>query len=321
MDAGCLNFGATCSGPDSCCPTVDAGGFYSFYQGFPQACSKLDFCQLLPPAAADGGYCRPRGYYCHDSTECCKGTCDNGRCTECGAKGDVCSSIYGCCYDEYYTGCDLTAGRCVALDRADAGNVCTSSDQCADDDTFDNFPSFCFYDGGNPGDLGVCTETHGTCTSPGGTPSGPKPCCAGTQVGSNGNCCLAPGLFCNESSSSCCAGSKCQAGKCVPSAMPDPDIGGHCIFFQSCGGTGSGYWCDPVSETCGRTFCFPAALGSTEKACCKWSDQFGTCQFPDNTTCKMFDNPCVPGGTDCCGGNCVQFSDMNYYCDYPRYYP
>jgi len=319
VDAGCLNYGQSCSGVDQCCPTAD-GGFFSFYQGFPMGCSKLNLCELVPPGAADGGLCLPRGYACHDSTECCNGTCDNGRCTSCGSQGDPCSSVYGCCYDVLGVGCDLNTSRCVAIDRPDAGTACLSDDMCADDDTFSNYPAFCNYHGGNPGDLGTCEETKGTCISPGNPPSGGHGCCAGLATGTDGKCCQADGLFCNESGYSCCAGSKCAAGRCVPNSVPDPGLGDHCTQdFQSCGGNGTGYYCDLGSETCGRSYCFASMNAAHEAGCCKWSTLFDVCTFPDQATCKMFGTDCVMS-TECCSNSCVKFSDGNYYCDQPAAY-
>jgi len=221
-------------------------------------------------------------------------------------------------------------GRCVSISRPDAGNACLTSDMCYDDDPFndDLTVASCFFDGGSPGSLGVCLPTHGQCTEPGSPPDqgGPKPCCSGLAKGTDNKCCIQDGLYCNENQSgTCCAGSKCQANKCVPATTPDPDLYSHCLYFQSCGGTSGSYWCDPISETCGKTFCFGASLpaGNGKTGCCKWgADKFGSCTFPDNSSCLLFGAPCQQNNpSQCCSNSCVQFSDMNYYCEYPAYYP
>ncbi len=319
MDAGCGVFGAQCSGVDQCCPTVD-GGYFGFYTGFPMGCSKLDLCQLIPPAG-DGGYCLPQGYACHDGTECCNGSCNGGRCETCGNVGDVCSDVYGCCFNQYYVGCDLNTGRCVDTRRPDGGNACLSSDMCNDDDPFNDATdvTYCEFDGGVAGDLGVCLPTFGQCTEPGSAqPTGAKPCCPGTRTGGQYGCCIEDGAHCAENQYSCCSG-KCQAGLCVPNTTPDPGIGEHCLYFQSCGGTSGSFWCDEISETCGKTFCFQTPTGPGQTGCCSWTDKFGICTFPDHSTCTMFGNNCTQN-SDCCSNSCTTWSDGMKYCEYPPYY-
>jgi len=216
--------GTRCGYNGNCIP-VDAGGC----SVFGQACANdYSCCGALPcePVAQNlsracvSSSCQRVGDACHNSSECCSYSCENGLCTQgrpCGVRNDKCNVPEDCCSKVCSNGnCDTSPGcavvgdscnspqdccsgyctsflngsRCMSYGCGRKGESCFDSWQCCSNSCLD---SKCTQ---NCTVLGaICTDPTDCCSNaacradPSG--QGPKSCCstAGQLCTVDRNCC------------------------------------------------------------------------------------------------------------------------------------
>jgi hypothetical protein len=274
IDAGpCLHFGETCKTPTACCTVSDAG--------LAMGCSRLDYCQPTPAA------CLEDGYRCSSDSQCCTGSCENGRCRVCGDDGEPCSSARHCCslvgFNESV--CNTAASSCDSSGPSAAnGYRCLSSDFCAS--------GFCDRPDASVPE-GLCADAGTTCTPLLGSPG--APCCPGTQL-AMGVCKLPDNAFCSSYGNPCASGN-CTGGLCTVATRAK--IGERCYDSNTCAGLAP--LCDPVSRTCTQQWCIP--VGKPMPGCCSWTTWPGSCVFADAGYCLLPGTGCTTNN-ECCGGLC-----------------
>jgi hypothetical protein len=167
----CKPFGASCTGTTDtgCCTGLSCTGY-----------GEGSFYACLPAGTTPGTTCKLTGGTCAAGTDCCSGTCTNGKCgdwigpggsggtgTSCQASGATCTVDGDCCAG---TSCSIPAGA--------TSGTCSAA-------------------------TAVCADTSQTCSTG-------VPCCSATDVCANGVC--SPPSTCGGASQACSPTAGCCTG-------------------------------------------------------------------------------------------------------------